>query len=226
MMDDFSYEKLSDYIISYCVVNNIDITNKKLQKLTFYCDAWHLALLKKPLIPQNFEAWVHGAVLKPLYFQYSDCGFSPISKLKNEAEELYESFKSFISDDAYNVISKVLKKYSQLSANELEHKNHDEYPWIHARSGLFSDTSCSNEISKVITMNFYSSRALLEEMKTVEYNIFKITPEALIKAQERLSTRTLFKKTDENYQEYENFILNSYNSSKILTERAEYGAQI
>lgn len=225
-MEELPYDVLSNYIISFCNVNNIDVTNKKLQKLMYYCDAWHLALFKAPIVSNEFEAWVHGAVLRPLYSEYAIYGYDSIQLNIESAKENINNFRELVKASTYDIINKVLNKYFRLSADELECKNHAEYPWRHAREGLSANTSCDRKISKTITMNYYSSRALLEEMKAVKCSIFKTTPDALKKAQERLSKRTLFKKTAENFGDYEKYILDSYDSSRILTERAEYGRKI
>lgn len=49
-MGFLSYEKLADYIINYCQNKNTSISNKKLQKLVFYCQAWSLALDDEKLL--------------------------------------------------------------------------------------------------------------------------------------------------------------------------------
>lgn len=43
-MNFVDYNDLSDYIIAYCNSNSLEISNKKLQKLMYYCQAWSLAL--------------------------------------------------------------------------------------------------------------------------------------------------------------------------------------
>jgi uncharacterized phage-associated protein len=36
------------------------MTHKKLQKLCYYAQAWHLANHGQPMMPNRFEAWIHG----------------------------------------------------------------------------------------------------------------------------------------------------------------------
>jgi uncharacterized phage-associated protein len=60
---------LSKYILSY-----VPSTQLKLQKLVYYSEAWHLAYFERPLIPEDFEAWVHGPVVRSLWDHYKGRG--------------------------------------------------------------------------------------------------------------------------------------------------------
>lgn len=42
-------------------------THKQLQKLCYYAQAWHCALLNKTLFDEEIQAWVHGPVCPVLY---------------------------------------------------------------------------------------------------------------------------------------------------------------
>lgn len=59
-------------------------------------------------------------------------------------------------------------------------------------------------------------------MKEVKDNIFKFSSTKLKKAQENLREKEVFKVNEENYKDYERFILNSYEDTIDITERAEY----
>lgn len=59
-------------------------------------------------------------------------------------------------------------------------------------------------------------------MKEVKDNIFKFSSTKLKKAQENLREKEVFKVNEENYKDYEKFILNSYEDTIDITERAEY----
>lgn len=43
------------------------LNHMKLQKLIYYIDAWHLVFFYEPLINENFEAWVHGPVVREVW---------------------------------------------------------------------------------------------------------------------------------------------------------------
>ena len=54
--------KVAQYFLS-----KESMSHKKLQKLCYYAQAWYLANYGKPLMPNRFEAWVHGPVSPDLY---------------------------------------------------------------------------------------------------------------------------------------------------------------
>src|SRR3989344_4053148 len=56
------------------------ITNKKLQKLVYYAQAWSLVLNNKKLFNEPIEAWVHGPAVRSLYVQYKKFGFELIQQ--------------------------------------------------------------------------------------------------------------------------------------------------
>jgi uncharacterized phage-associated protein len=79
-----TYRKLTSvldigrYFIYLANQNHKPITNKKLQKLVYYSQAWSLVLNNKKLFNEPIEAWVHGPAVRSLYCRYKNFGFSPI----------------------------------------------------------------------------------------------------------------------------------------------------
>ena len=59
---------LSEYIIKHYG----PMSHLKLQKLLFYCDAYHLAYFEQELVNDEFEAWVHGPVCRKVYDSFKD----------------------------------------------------------------------------------------------------------------------------------------------------------
>ena len=220
------YSDLSDFVIANCNNLNFDISNKKLQKLMYYCQAWHLALSNKELISDDFEAWIHGAVLRPLYCEYEYYGFQCINLEGDKVSKTLNDFINKVPFESYDIIMKVLNKYVKYSADELEEMNHSEYPWIYARNGKKKEEKSTNKITKDVIREYYAARALEEEMKTVKNNVFKITSSGLKAAQKRLNERDLFKPTVDNYKDYENFIVETYRNCNSSIKRAEYGYKV
>ena len=60
-------------------------THKQLQKLCYYAQAWHLALLDRPLFEEEIQAWVHDPVIPALYPIYADYGWNKIKLLSLKA---------------------------------------------------------------------------------------------------------------------------------------------
>ena len=54
-------------VANYILDKMGELTTMKLQKLTYYCQAWSLAWDEKPLFEDDFEAWANGPVSRKLY---------------------------------------------------------------------------------------------------------------------------------------------------------------
>ncbi|MCV5933728.1 DUF4065 domain-containing protein, partial [Escherichia coli] len=69
------------YLLFFAHEHGDQITPLKLQKLVFYADAWYMALNNgQELIPDQFEAWVHGPVARELYSRFADYKWRPIDE--------------------------------------------------------------------------------------------------------------------------------------------------
>lgn len=71
-----------------------------------------------------------------------------------------------------------------------------------------------------LTGGYY--RAKEKGMKKMKKDKYVFSSAQLKKAQEELKEQKQFKITDENAEEYKEFILKSYRDSSILAKRAEY----
>ena len=125
------------------------MTNKKLQKLCYYAKAWYLAINNENLIPEQFQAWVHGAVNPELYRTYRDYGFDKIPQEKN-TKDIPETFMNFAKQ--------VFKVYGKYTGDELEYINHRESPWINARKNLEPWENSENIISEEDMKECYRKR--------------------------------------------------------------------
>jgi len=129
-----------------------NLTHLKLQKLVFYADAWHMVLNDgTPLISEQFEAWVHGPVVRSLYDRFRGSSWHPIMDEVSYPHSADESVQNHLKD-LYEV-------FGACSAFELEKMTHDEEPWIQARGGLEPDQACTREIDKALMHSFYSQVA-------------------------------------------------------------------
>ena len=77
-------EDVAKYFIYLANKDKKVITNKKLQKLVYYSQAWSLVMNDKKLFKDPIEAWVHGPAVRSLYVQYKNFGFSPIQEEVDE----------------------------------------------------------------------------------------------------------------------------------------------
>lgn len=139
---------LADYILQkYGTMSHL-----KLQKLIYYCDAYHLAYFDEELIPQSFEAWVHGPVCRDVFNNLKD--FSVLhSDINSESEKINITEK--ISSEQLEIITDVLNELSKWTGLELESATHREQPWIDARKGYAPSDRCEVKISKETMRDFY-----------------------------------------------------------------------
>ncbi|MFD1675391.1 Panacea domain-containing protein [Alicyclobacillus fodiniaquatilis] len=135
------------------------LTHLKLQKLTYYAQAWSLVLLGRPLFNGEFEAWAHGPVNRHLYAQYRDYGWQNIKPIK--PEEQFISSEDIFDEDEMNVLSQVWEIYGDYDAKYLERLTHQEFPWIEARDGLPDGAYCDTIIDQSTMKQFYTG--LLED---------------------------------------------------------------
>lgn len=124
------------------------LTNLKLQKLLYYAQAWYIVLYGKKLFDQDFEAWVHGPAIRPVYGYFKDFSYSPITPERRIAA-IPAHVKKHLSD--------ILQSFGGYSAYQLELMTHSEAPWLNARRGLAPDESSRNIISVDDMKKFYSN---------------------------------------------------------------------
>ena len=143
---------VAEYFIDKSNKDLRSITNKKLQKLVYYSQAWSLVLSDEELFEEKIEAWVHGPAIRSLYIKYKSFGFSPIKK-----EPDITSLNS-LSASIKNLLANVWSVYGGFDADYLEMLTHSEKPWQEAREGLQSSENSENKISLEIMKTFYSQK--------------------------------------------------------------------
>ena len=151
-------EKVAKYVIAYHDLHGDLISNKKLQKLLYYVEAWGLVYLNG-IIDEDFEAWVYGPVVPEIYKKFKHFDYSPISNndIQNYNPANYcESFHREY-EDIGELTDTVLEKYGNMTSLQLELLSHSETPWIEARIGLEPFERGKRIISKKTMTSYYSS---------------------------------------------------------------------
>ncbi len=141
----YSVFQIADWFLAHEAM-----TPKKLQKLTYYAQGWGNALLKRPIINTDFEAWVHGPVSYDLWKKYHSYGWTDIPKNKNYVNQINDA-------SIEDLLESVWITYGDRSANELEAITHQEFPWRNARKNCKPDEKCKNLISNKDMEEFYLS---------------------------------------------------------------------
>lgn len=124
--------------------------HKQLQKLCYYAQAWHLALLNRSLFNENIQAWVHGPVIPSVYHNYVRHGWEKIKKLPGESPEF--------PSDTLDVLKAVYVTYSKLDGGQLEILTHSELPWQEARGNLKPYEPSQNVISVETMRTYYAEK--------------------------------------------------------------------
>lgn len=140
----------SIYDVAKYFLSKEPMSHKKLQKMCYYAQAWHLANYKECLVPNRFEAWAHGPVSPDLYSRYRDWGWENIPLYRGEVDFENERTASFL-DEVYKV-------YGDYDADELEKKTHRELPWRNARGGLPAGAYSRNPILLSDMREYYGER--------------------------------------------------------------------
>jgi uncharacterized phage-associated protein len=145
---------LSHYILSYVPSNQL-----KLQKLVYYSEGWHLAYFERPLITEDFEAWVHGPAVRSLWDHYKGRGnFLTTFNLRLPyAEKIHSLLNQVLNPEQIELIGDVIKEYGDKSAYHLESLSHNELPWREARNGCAQSERSETIISKETMKKYYQS---------------------------------------------------------------------
>jgi uncharacterized phage-associated protein len=122
------------------------ISTWKLQKLVYYCQAWHSVWEEEPLFDDKVEAWANGPVVPALYNQHR--GVFTISAWPSGKPETLE-------DCERTTVDAVLKYYGDKSGQWLSDLTHRERPWREARIGLADGERGSNEITLEAMSEYY-----------------------------------------------------------------------
>lgn len=98
------------------------LSNLKLQKLVYYAQGFHLAMLDKPLFEEDFRAWQYGPVVESLYGDYKEYSGGAVPVPDAPDSMVFNK----IQQDLLNEIHEVYGKYSAWRLSEM---THEEGPW-------------------------------------------------------------------------------------------------
>jgi uncharacterized phage-associated protein len=161
--------ELAKYVVTFFDDKGDPVTNKKLQKLLYYIEAWNLVYLKS-LFSEDIEAWVYGPVVPEVYREYKKFGYSPITQKYPQSSSPSKKLKLLekklnICGDQKELIEAVLEKYGAMSSFQLERLTHSEIPWLEARGDCGPIDRCFTAISRKTMKEYYSSLLNVKEEK-------------------------------------------------------------
>ncbi len=121
-MSGLSAQDVANYFLAQVDEDCGDnISNLKLQKLVYYAQGFHLALMDKPLFDEPIIRWQHGPVVESLYHMYKKYGDRLIPKPQGMNFEIYTSEVKELLNDVYEI-------FGQFSAWKLRNMTHEEPP--------------------------------------------------------------------------------------------------
>src|SRR3954462_594180 len=100
------------------------VTTMKLQKLIYYCQAWHLVRTNSALFDDRIEAWPQGPVVPSIYRKH---------RTRYDVSSWPAGDADALSPGEKDTVDWVLGKYGHMSAESLSKLTHIEPPWLIAR---------------------------------------------------------------------------------------------
>lgn len=134
-------------VAAYIIQKQGPITTWKLQKLVYYCQAWHLTWNEKPLFAAKIEAWANGPVAPALY---------KIHKGQFQVSAWPQGDSSRLSAEQKHSIDAVLGFYGDKTSQWLSDLTHAEAPWKAARGSLPAGERGNQEITLESMLGYYS----------------------------------------------------------------------
>jgi len=131
------------------------LTTMKLQKLVYYCQAWHLARHREVLFDEEIQAWRDGPVVRDLY----DLHKGAYSTSRWDAGNPVT-----LTADQLKTVSWVVETYGQLSPEYLSRITHSDSPWKIARGDLQPDAYSGRPISVDLIYEYYSRLVVEPDM--------------------------------------------------------------
>ena len=129
-MGEYKAKDIARYVIFYCHKHRCAISNLKLQKILYFIQAYFLVSVRKPCFSDVIEAWEYGPVVPGVYKEYKVYGSLNIPCTDDESEF------SYIEDDDYDSLNRILAEVSEYPASRLVDITHNQSPWIDARKSM------------------------------------------------------------------------------------------
>lgn len=118
---------VANFILDYCDQRGRAVTHTALQKLVYFCHAWSLVQLHRPLVKHKFEAWDFGPVLPYLYREFKNYDRAPVNIRATRIDHLDGSSRiveyHFDSETAA-LLEQIVEFYSRMRATDLVQLSH------------------------------------------------------------------------------------------------------
>ncbi len=136
-----------DDVVAAVLKQTGPIDTWKLQKLLYYCQAWHLVWEDgRPLFRARIEAWANGPVVPAVYEKH---------RREFRVGAWKDGHPARLTDSERQTIQSVLDFYKSKSGLELSALTHREAPWRLARRGLAEGERGHREITLESILEYY-----------------------------------------------------------------------
>lgn len=137
-------------VAQYILQRQGSMTAMKLQKLSYYSQAWSLVWDGKPLFSERIEAWANGPVVPDLYRVHK-------GNFLLDKDFIQSGLINNLTNEEKETIDAVLKTYGDKTPSFLSELTHNEKPWKEAREGLALGERGNREITYASMAEFYES---------------------------------------------------------------------
>jgi uncharacterized phage-associated protein len=136
-------------VAKYILQERGSMSTFKLQKLLYYCQAWHYVWEDEGLFREHIEAWADGPVIPAVYREHK--GRYTVS------EKTYgPGMRRNLTDTQRGSIDAVLGFYGGKTGHWLSELTHKEAPWRDARKGLKDNQRSQKRITLDALGRYYA----------------------------------------------------------------------
>jgi uncharacterized phage-associated protein len=135
-------------VAAYILAEKGEMTAMKLQKLSYYAQAWSLVWDERPLFNERIEAWANGPVSPDLYQEHRG---------RFLVQGIGRGNPRALTHDERETIDAVLIYYGDKTSQWLSDLTHAEDPWRDARGETPPGERCSAEITHASMAEYYGS---------------------------------------------------------------------
>ena len=149
----YTATQIADWILSHVNIDAGDtISPLKLQKLLYYCQAWHYTIFRKPLFNEDIQAWAHGPVVPSQYKRFANIQRYEIIDIRNIILSTI-----VLPTDSRELLEEVMDIYAEHTAYYLEQLTHKERPWAETRGDLPDYMASDKVISLDLMYEYYNT---------------------------------------------------------------------
>lgn len=139
-------------VIDYVMARLKTFSHLKLHKILYFVQGYYHAYFGRPILEEDFQAWVHGPVLPSLFktmkAEVQANMHDEITVNAQRTSEMKAKLSSSLTKEELELIDQVVDGYKKFNGIELEVLTHKQSPWIKARGNSAPSDICKTVITK------------------------------------------------------------------------------